>query len=185
MKLVVGLGNVGREFEGTHHNMGFMVIERAAKKLGLSFNKRSCSSLVAEGNVDGEKVVLAKPTTYMNASGVAVKALLRKFGVDQESSMLIISDDIDLPRGKVRVRKEGSAGTHNGLRSIVDALGSQAFPRLRIGVGAPPENMDLADYVLARAKKGPDLDEGLRLGEEACLEFIHGATLDNIMQKVN
>ena len=185
MKLIVGLGNIGKEFENTNHNMGFMVIDSLAKELGLSFKKNMCQSLVAEGNIEGEKVILAKPTTFMNNSGIAVKALVKKFNIDISSSLIIISDDIDLKKGCVRVRKEGSAGTHNGLKSVIRELGSTAFIRLRIGIDCPPENMDLADYVLSRAGLSNELKAGLEKGKEALLMFLKGASVDEIMQKVN
>lgn len=184
MKLVIGLGNIGKEFEMTNHNMGFMVIDAVAKKLGLSFKKNMCSSLVAEGNFQGERVILAKPTTFMNLSGIAVKSLVKKFNV-HDPDFIIISDDIDLERGKVRVRKFGSAGTHNGLRNIVEMLKTENFPRLRIGIGKPGEFVDLADYVLGDCHLDSTLQNGLNKGEEAILKFIGGSTLDEIMTLVN
>lgn len=184
-KLIVGLGNIGKEYEKTNHNMGFIVIDKLANELGLSFKKNICSSIVAEGNVSGEKLVLAKPTTYMNASGIAVKSLVKKYGIDISKDLLIISDDIDLPISKVRVREKGSAGTHNGLRSIIEHIARTDFARLRIGVGAPPKFMDLADYVLAKAQFGEELELGFEKGKEACLMFCKGQGLSEIMQKVN
>ncbi len=184
MKLVIGLGNFGKEFEKTNHNMGFMVIDAVAKEIGFNFKKNICSSVVAEGNYNGEKVVLAKPTTFMNLSGIAVKSLLSKYGVDKRDIM-VISDDIDLERGKVRVKKFGSAGTHNGLRNIVANLGFEDFPRLRIGIGRPPEFMDLADFVLGDCHLDDTLQKGLDKGHEAVMMFISGHTLDEIMTHVN
>lgn len=184
MKLLVGLGNIGKEFEKTNHNMGFMVIDRVAKDLGFSFKKNLCSSLVAEGNYKGEKVVLAKPTTFMNNSGIAVKALVKKFNVDISKDLLIIVDDIDLERGNVRLRKFGSAGTHNGLRSIVENIG-EGFARVRIGISKPGENVDLADYVLGNCHMDKVLESGIEKGVDACLQFADGLDFEAIMQKVN
>ncbi len=185
MKLVVGLGNIGKEFEKTNHNMGFMVIDEVAKKLGASFKTKACASVIAELNHGGEKVILAKPTTYMNASGEAVKSLAKKYNINISSDMLIISDDIDLPASKVRVRPSGSAGTHNGLRNIVLELGSTSFPRLRIGVGKPDKDVDLTDFVVSKAKLDDNLKNGISRGVEACMMFVDGYSLDQIMQKVN
>lgn len=185
-KLLVGLGNVGKEYEDTVHNLGFIVIDRVAEKLGFSFKKNICSALVAEANYKGEKVVLAKPTTYMNNSGIAVKSLVKKFDIDISKDLLIINDDIDLPQGVVRLREKGSAGTHNGLKSIVKELATTEFSRLKIGAGAPPsEFMNLADYVLSKIHFNKDIDEGINKGEEAGLMFLNGESYSKIMQKVN
>ena len=184
-KLIVGLGNIGKEYENTNHNIGFMVIDRVADALKINIKKNMCSSLVGEANVGGEKVILAKPTTYMNLSGIAVKSLVKKFNIDISKDLIIISDDIDLPLSKVRVRIKGSAGTHNGLKSIVKELESQDFSRIRVGVGRPNENQDLVDFVLGKVHKGKDLELGLEKGEQACVMFSQGYSLDSIMQKVN
>ncbi len=148
MKLVVGLGNYGDKYAYTHHNMGFLAVECLADKLGLKFKKRECDSLIAEGYVGGEKLVLAKPLTYMNLSGVAVKQLLKKFRAETRD-MVVIYDDIDIERGTLRVRQKGSAGTHNGMRNIIEAIGSEDFPRVRVGIGKPPPFVPLADFVLS------------------------------------
>lgn len=185
-KLLVGLGNVGKEYEKTVHNLGFMVLDRVAEKVGVSVKKNTCSSLIGEANYKGEKIILAKPTTYMNNSGIAVKSLVKKFDIDIKKDLLIINDDIDLPQGVVRLREKGSAGTHNGLKSIVRELGTPEFARLKIGAGAPPsEFMDLADYVLSKIHETKEVLEGLDKGEEAGLMFLENAEFSKIMQKVN
>ena len=184
-KLLVGLGNIGKEYEKTNHNMGFMVTDRVAKIFNLQFKKNMCSSMVAEGNIEGQKVILAKPTTYMNSSGIAVKSLVKKFNIDISKDLLIISDDIDLQLSKVRVREKGSAGTHNGLRSLVEELQTTDFPRLRIGVGKPIGQMELVDFVVAKAHEGKELDEGLEKGVVACSMFLKNQGFSDIMQKVN
>lgn len=184
-KVIVGLGNIGKEYENTNHNMGFMVLDKVAKKFNVQIKKNMCSSMVCEFNYNGEKIILAKPTTYMNNSGEAVKSLAKKFNIDISQDLFIISDDIDLPVSKVRVRVKGSAGTHNGLRSIVKELQSENFPRIRIGVGKPKEQEALYDFVLAKAHKSKELDQGLDKGEKACSMFISGESFEIIMQNVN
>lgn len=184
-KLVVGLGNVGKEFENTNHNMGFMVVDAVCKQLGVSCTKKECDSLVAETNHNSNKVILAKPTTFMNASGIAVKSLVKKYDIDMAKDLLIISDDIDLVPGKIRVREHGSAGTHNGLRSIIEHIKTTDFPRVRIGVGKPPEHMDLADFVLSRFRDKENILCGIEKGKEAVLMFIEDENFGNIMQKSN
>ena len=186
VKLLVGLGNIGKEYEKTVHNLGFMVLDRVADKVGVQVKKNTCSSLIAETNFKGNKVILAKPTTYMNNSGVAIKGLVKKFDIDIKKDLLIISDDIDLPQGVVRLREKGSAGTHNGLKSVVKELGTTEFARLKIGAGSPPsEFMDLADFVLSRIKETKEISIGLDKGEEAGLMFLEGNEFSKIMQKVN
>lgn len=184
-KLIVGLGNIGAEYDKTIHNMGFMVIDKLAEQLNISIKKNMCSSLVAETNVDGEKIILAKPTTYMNKSGVAVKSLVNKFDIDIKKDLLIISDDIDLDVAKVRFRVKGSAGTHNGLKSLVEYLQTTEFPRIRIGVGARPEYMSLTDFVLSKVRDMETQNIGLEKGKDACLMFAQNKSFDQIMQSVN
>ena len=184
-KLLVGLGNIGKEYEKTNHNMGFMVIDLLSKSLGINVKKNMCSSLVGEGNINGEKVILAKPTTYMNNSGIAVKSLIKKFNIDTEKDLLIISDDFDLPTSCVRVRTKGSAGTHNGLKSIVEELQSTEFPRLRIGVGKPNEHQSVIDFVLEKAHFGEELEQGLEKGKQASIMFLQNRDFEEIMRTVN
>lgn len=184
-KLVVGLGNIGKEFDNTNHNMGFMVIDSVCKELSVSCTKKECDSLIAETNINGTKVILAKPTTFMNSSGVAVKSLVKKYNIDMAKDLLIISDDIDLVPGKIRVREHGSAGTHNGLRSVIEYICTTDFPRVRIGVGKPPEHMDLADFVLSRFRDKENILAGIEKGKDAVMMYISGESFANIMQKSN
>lgn len=153
MKIVVGLGNYGDKYAYTFHNMGFLAIEALADKLGFKFKDKECDSLVAVGYRGGEKIVLAKPLTYMNLSGVAVKQLVKKYKADISTDLIVIYDDIDLPKGKLRVRAKGSAGTHNGMRNIIAELGSENFARVRIGIGPVPQFVPLVDYVLSEVPK--------------------------------
>lgn len=145
MFVVVGLGNKGFEYRNTYHNIGFMVADKLAERLSVSFSKEKFKSVVAEANYNGKKVLIAKPTTYMNNSGEAVLLLKNKF---KDARIVVAVDDIDLPRGKVRYRERGSAGTHNGLRSIVEYVG-QEFERVKIGAGRD-SSKDLADFVLSK-----------------------------------
>ncbi len=148
MLVIVGLGNPGNQYARTRHNVGFDVVDVLIEKLSAGSPRRMCSALVWETRVDGERVALCKPQTYMNDSGRSVAELVSWYKPDA-GRLLIVYDDIDLPLGKLRLRASGSAGTHNGMRSIVAALGRQDFPRLRVGVGAKPEGWDLANWVLS------------------------------------
>ncbi len=149
MKLIVGLGNPDRRYRGTRHNIGWEVIDQLARRSGITVEREDGWAQVGRGTVCGRRVLLAKPQTYVNLSGVAVQDLRRRHRVKVEDVFLIV-DDLDLPLGRVRMRPKGGHGGHNGLRSVIEALGSDEFPRLRIGVGRPPEGVDPADYVLTR-----------------------------------
>jgi PTH1 family peptidyl-tRNA hydrolase len=147
-KLIVGLGNPGREYARTRHNVGFLAVDSLAARWGLIFSRQRARAEVAEGSVMGQRVVLAKPQTFMNSSGDAVRAVMRLANLSP-SDVLVIYDDMDLPMGRLRVRDKGSAGGHRGVQSIIDQLGTSEFPRLRIGVGRPPGDVDPIDHVLA------------------------------------
>ncbi|MDW8105902.1 MAG: aminoacyl-tRNA hydrolase [Armatimonadota bacterium] len=147
-RLIVGLGNPGVEYAATRHNAGFWVVDLLAQRHEIALKTRRHLSKLGVGHIAEVPVVLAKPQTYMNLSGEAVRALLNAYHLKPEQ-MLVVFDDVWLPVGTVRVRAKGSAGGHNGLKSIIAALGTEAFPRVRIGIGQPPEGIDLADYVLS------------------------------------
>lgn len=147
MIAIVGLGNPGKNYEKTVHNLGFMALDFFANKNGFEFTKTKHFAKVAEKNIDGEKVILLKPETFMNLSGKSVEDVMHMLKIPS-SNILVISDDIDLPFADIRVRSKGSAGTHNGLRDIVSKIGSE-FPRIRIGAGRP-ENIDLVSFVLSK-----------------------------------
>jgi PTH1 family peptidyl-tRNA hydrolase len=149
--LIVGLGNPGREYADTRHNVGFRVVDELARRYGLTFGKKERKAVVASGLILGKKAVLAKPQTYMNLSGESVRALVDFYKVDV-ARILIVSDDLDLPLGTIRLRKSGSAGGQNGLKNIIQHLGTQDFNRLRFGIGRPPGRMAAKDYVLAGFK---------------------------------
>ncbi|MCL4466639.1 MAG: aminoacyl-tRNA hydrolase [Chloroflexi bacterium] len=148
MWLVVGLGNPGRQYERSRHNVGFRCLDLVAGRLGVGFTRRGFNSLLATGVLGGQRVLLAKPQTYMNLSGQAVGALTRYYGL-RPAIVLVIYDDMDLPLGRLRVRERGSSGGHRGLQSIIDDLGTQEFPRLRIGIGRS-DTIAGAAYVLGR-----------------------------------
>ena len=145
--LVVGLGNPGREYALTRHNVGFQIVTRLAQQHGHSFARLQNEALVATGRIADVRVVLAKPQTWMNESGRAVGPLVRFYKVEP-ARLLVIYDDLDLAAGTLRLRSEGGSSGHKGMRSIIERLGTQAFPRLRVGIGRPPGRMDPADYVL-------------------------------------
>ncbi len=155
MYIIVGLGNPGKEYHRTRHNVGFDVIDVLSEKLGIALNKSAMHGLIGEGFVGGEKIVLVKPQTFMNLSGQCVSELVSWYKIDMDR-LLVVYDDIDLPLGKLRLRKSGSAGTHNGMRSIIGLLGRENFPRLRVGVGKKPEGWDLADWVLSHYQSEED-----------------------------
>lgn len=151
MLLVVGLGNIGAQYDGTYHNVGFSVADKLADLLGLSFRENAAiRAFEAEGNVMGKKIRILKPTTFMNLSGESVKSAIAKYKAEAKD-VLIVYDDIDLPVGHIRLREKGSAGTHNGMRSVTSLCGE--LPRLRVGIGRPHPEEDLASYVLRKANK--------------------------------
>lgn len=155
MMIVVGLGNPGREYARTRHNVGFDVIDVLSEKHGIALTKNAMHGLIGEGFVGGEKLILVKPQTYMNLSGQCVTEIVSWYKPPMDR-LLLVYDDIDLPLGKLRMRETGSAGTHNGMRSVIGLLGRQDFPRLRVGVGKKPEGWELADWVLSHYQTEED-----------------------------
>lgn len=149
MKLIVGLGNPGKEYEETRHNIGFKVVDFFAGRKGLTFGKCREQTLSAEFKHDDEKVLIVKPQTYMNLSGQAVGSLARWHKIEP-ADIIVIYDDLDLPLGKLRIRARGSAGGHNGMKSIIAHLNTEDFPRIRVGVGRPPVDAQTVDYVLSK-----------------------------------
>ena len=150
MWLIVGLGNPGETYARTRHNIGFRVVAELAQRHQLEFSQKRANAQIAEGVIAGQRVALALPQTYMNLSGQAVVGLRQWYKINPATELLVVYDDVDLPLGVLRLRERGSAGTHNGMRSIIALLGSQVFPRLRIGIDRPPPAWDLANYVLGR-----------------------------------
>ena len=184
MKLVVGLGNIGTEYAKTNHNAGFMVVDRVAEKCGFSFKNRGCDADYAEYKTTADKFIFAKPRTYMNESGKAVKSLMKKFNI-AIFDVFVILDDIDQEPGFVRIRKSGSAGTHNGLKSIIAETGSTDFNRIRVGIGRQQEHQDLANFVLSKMKMTDAQENGLAKATDAVMSLLDGESVDNIMAKVN
>ena len=148
MWLIVGLGNPGARYQSTRHNCGFMVVEELARRAHAQFKERESEALIARATLDGQRFLLAKPQTFMNESGVAVAGLKRRYDVSLER-VLVVADELALPLGTIRLRRSGSAGGHNGLKSIIERLGSNEFPRLRLGIGSDHPITDAAGYVLA------------------------------------
>lgn len=176
--LVVGLGNPGTKYENTRHNTGFRVIDKLAADLGVKVNRSKFKALTVTATIGGEKVLLLKPQTFMNASGLSVEPAAAFYKVPTER-ILVIFDDISLPVGKIRIRAEGSAGGHNGLKSINTALGRQDYPRIKVGVGAKPHpDYDLADWVLGKfsASEEKALKPALDHAAEAVEEIIRHGT---------
>ncbi|MDD4169638.1 MAG: aminoacyl-tRNA hydrolase [Desulfotomaculaceae bacterium] len=169
MKLIVGLGNPGREYSQTRHNIGFMVIDRLALALNVRVEKKMLKSLVGQGQINGEKVIFVKPQTYMNLSGEAVGALLNWFRLTA-SDLLVVYDDLDLPPGKLRIRSGGGSGGHKGVQSIIQMIGTESFARMRVGIGRPVvPGFETTDYVLGNIS-GSEVqvyDEVLNLAPEA------------------
>jgi PTH1 family peptidyl-tRNA hydrolase len=183
--LLAGLGNPGREYRDNRHNAGFMTIDRLGARLNAGGLKLQSKALVASGVYQDRKLILAKPQTYMNLSGQSVQGLLSFYKIPL-TNLMVISDDIDLPFGTVRIRASGGAGGQRGMGSIIEQLGSRDFPRLRIGIGRPPGRMDAAAYVLQDFSKEdlkllPDI---LSHAEQAVLEFVVNG-LDAAMNKFN
>lgn len=173
MYIIAGLGNPTKEYEKTRHNVGFDTIDILADKLGISLTEKKHRAYCGKGIIGGERVLLLKPQTYMNNSGESLRDAADFYKIEPEQ-ILIIYDDISLDPGQLRIRKKGSAGGHNGIKSIIAHLGSQDFPRIKIGIGAKPERMDLADYVLSRFSPAEreKMEEAFKEGAEAVQMFL-------------
>ncbi|MBQ8201296.1 MAG: aminoacyl-tRNA hydrolase [Clostridia bacterium] len=185
--IVVGLGNPGAQYARTRHNAGFETMEVLSRRWGVEINRKKLNGMVAETTCNGHRVVLCMPQTFMNASGECVQALLQWYKVPLER-MIVIYDDIDLTLGRLRVRKAGSAGTHNGMRSILQQIGGQqGFPRIRVGVGAKPEGWDLADWVLSTYRIREEREEMEKAFARAadCVEDWIKNGIEHAMQQYN
>ena len=186
MKIIVGLGNPGREYEKTRHNAGFMVIDRLAAALQAPVDKRMLRALTGQGRIGDEKVLLVKPQTYMNLSGEAVGALLRWFKL-APADLLVICDDLDLPPGKMRIRARGGSGGQKGMQSIIETIGTDEFPRFRLGIGRPAGPLiETADYVLGRfgPEEAGNFAEAVELAAEAVVIAV-GEGLERAMNQYN
>lgn len=190
MMLVVGLGNPGMKYKNTYHNVGFMVVDALCKKLKVKPDKDECDALTCKANYGGVDFVVAKPQTFMNLSGEAVKKLVRKYCVDEKSELVVCYDDVDLPIGKLRVREEGSAGTHNGMRNIVALIGTQEFKRVRVGTKTEhlaQHEVQLIDFVLSKVdfESKQILQGAIDNAVEALLDIVAGVDIQRIQEKVN
>lgn len=176
MFVIVGLGNPTAQYEGTRHNAGFDVIDVLAAKYNISVDARKCRAFCGKGVIAGQKVLLVKPQTYMNLSGESVGGIVNYYKIDPESDLLVIYDDISLDVGQLRIRKKGSAGGHNGIKSIIAHLGTTVFPRIKVGVGEKPKNYDLADYVLGHFSKQERelMEEGYEHASDAVEQIVQG-----------
>ena len=176
MFIIVGLGNPEEKYMKTFHNVGYMAVGDVAAKLGVKFKKKECESFVAEANLNGEKVILARPVTYMNASGRAVKQLLAKYKTDA-NRLIVMYDDYDIPKGSVRIRPSGSAGTHNGMRSVIAEIGTQNFTRIRLGIRDRSVNISIINYEL--------FISACNRAADAAIAIAGGETVENTMTKFN
>ena len=186
MKLIVGLGNPEKKYENTFHNLGFAAVDKAAVKLGVSFKKEKCRAVIAECKA-GEKIILAKPLTYMNLSGQSVFELLSYYKMTPED-LLVIYDDYDIEKGEIRIRLEGSAGSHNGMKSVINEIKTTEFLRLRIGFHPNGDfNIPLIDYVLSGIKEAdaPLFDKATDIAAEAAVSFAFGKDAEYLMRTFN
>ncbi len=186
MYLIVGLGNPEEKYFKTFHNLGFLAAGDCAQLLHAKFKKKECEASVAEGYLGGEKVIVARPLTYMNASGRAVNQLMKKYKISPEE-LVVLYDDYDLPKGHVRIRPSGSAGTHNGMRSVIAETGISDFARIRIGIRDEEANIPLINYVLSEVRK-EDYDlfaAACRRAAEAAVALASGEKIDLVMTNYN
>ena len=185
MYLIVGLGNPEKDYSNTRHNMGFQAINKIAKQYEIGITRSKFKGLYGTGKIEGEKVILLKPQTFMNLSGESIKEIMQFYKIDKEQ-MIIIYDDIDIEPGRIKIRKAGGAGTHNGLKSVVHELNTQKFKRIRIGIGMPEEKENLIEYVIGAIPEEDKekLEKGTELAKEAVIEMIKNG-IDKTMNKFN
>lgn len=186
MYIIVGLGNPGKEYDNTRHNIGFDVIEEIARQENIGVLEKKHKAVIGKGYLDGQKVILAKPYTFMNLSGESVRELVDYYKVDETCDLIVISDDISLDVGHIRIRKKGSAGGHNGLKNIIAHLGHDTFIRIKMGVGEKPKGYDLADYVLGHftAQERTTMNEAAKKAVEA-IRLIIREDADTAMNQYN
>ena len=186
MFIIAGLGNPTLQYRGTRHNVGFDVIDTLADKYNIAVETRKSRALIGKGIIAGQKVLLVKPQTYMNLSGESIGELVSYYKVDEEQELLVIYDDVSLDVGQLRIRRKGSAGGHNGIKDIIRHLGTDVFPRIKIGVGEKPKGYDLADYVLGHFSREERemMEEGYQKAAEA-VEMILAGELEEAMNVFN
>lgn len=185
MYLIIGLGNPEEEYSKTRHNMGFNAINKIAEKYEIEMKKTKFNGIYGSGNIEGEKVMLIKPQTYMNLSGKCVKEFLDFYKIEKEK-MIIIYDDMDVEPGKIKIRKQGSAGSHNGMKSIISEIQTQEFPRIRIGIGRPIHENDKINYVIGNIpeEEMEKLEKGIEKAKEATIDIL-AKGIDHAMNKFN
>ena len=186
MYIIAGLGNPGKEYENTRHNIGFDVIDRLSEEENIAVMESKHKALIGKGYVAGQKVILAKPQTFMNLSGESIREIVDYYKVDDTAELIVISDDISLDVGQLRIRKKGSAGGHNGIKNIILHLGHDTFQRIKIGVGEKPKGYDLADYVLGHFS-GEELAIMKESLEKVCgaVELMLEGDVDAAMNQYN
>jgi len=183
--IIVGLGNPGKEYEKTRHNTGFMVIDKLSKKYKIDISKEKHKALIGTGTIEGEKVLLVKPQTFMNLSGESIQEIMNFYKEDIDN-LIVVFDDIDLPIGTIRIKQNGSAGTHNGVKSIVKELNSKEFKRIKVGIGGPDEKANLIGHVLGKfsSEEFEKIDESVTNAAEAVVDIIKDGVL-KAMNKYN
>ncbi len=186
MYVVLGIGNPGKKYEGTRHNIGFIALDYMESKYNIKINKIKHKALIGEGNIGGEKVVLAKPQTYVNLSGESLREICAFYKIPPEN-VIVIHDDVSLDVGKIRIRKKGSDGGHNGIKSIIYHLKSDEFVRIKLGVGEAPEHYDLADWVLGKFSKEEITHMSCAVDAivEEAIPMILGGNVDGAMNSFN
>ena len=183
MYIIAGLGNPTAQYEGTRHNVGFDVIDVIAKQYNISVDVRKSRAFIGKGMIEGQKVILVKPQTYMNLSGESIRGLVDYYKIDPENELVVIYDDVSLDVGQLRIRKKGSAGGHNGIKNIIAHLGGQVFPRIKVGVGEKPPKYDLADYVLGHFSKAEQ--ELMSEGYDNAVKAVELIVSDQISEAMN
>ena len=185
MYIIVGLGNPEEEYSKTRHNMGFNTINKIAKKYNIEVNKTKYQGLYESAIIEGQKVILVKPQTYMNLSGNRIQEFIKFYKIEKEN-VIVIYDDMDIEPGLIKIRKQGGAGGHNGMKSIIQMLGTEEFPRIRIGIGRPKHNGDEINYVIGSIPEEeiPELEKGTEKAKDAILEILKNG-IDSAMNKFN
>ena len=185
MYLIVGLGNPEEEYDKTRHNMGFNVINKIAENYNVKINKNKFHGLYEIFTLENNKIILLKPQTYMNLSGISVKEIMDFYKINKDN-VLIIYDDMDIEPGKIKIRKKGSAGGHNGIKSIIQHIGTEEFSRIRVGIGRPQKNQDQINYVIGHVstEELDNLDKGIEKAKEAVIEILKNG-IDKAMNKFN
>lgn len=185
MRLIVGLGNPESDYSKTRHNMGFNVINKLSSQYNIEVNKSKFKALYGSGLIEGEKVVLLKPQTFMNLSGEALIEAMNFYKITADE-LIVIYDDIDIDIGNIRIRKNGSAGTHNGMKSVISCINTEKFVRVRVGIGKPKDKMDMISYVLGHIpeEEQKELDKGIETAKDAVIEIVKN-NVDSAMNKFN